>query len=230
MQSRVAYSQYAVYRFYEAFGTASKSKCFVLVDPLEEQLAANPRNEKLRTITMPPEERPVTIPSTETSGITEHSKPKVVASLVTLELCCGSAGLTAHLRRKDFDAVAVDHKHNRHRPKAPVVNLDLTSQTGQEIVMRVIRSGKLFLLTAAPPCGTATAARDKPVPLSLQRKGAPNPPPLRSKEFPKGLPGLSGFNAVKVEQANNIYQFIVACIKACDEHGVYWAVENPRGS
>ena len=85
-------------------------------------------------------------------------------------------------------------------------------------------------MTAAPPCGTATAARDRPVPLALRHRGAPNPPPLRSAEHPWGLPHLTGINATKVKQANLIYEFILECIGVCDEQGTFWAVENPRNS
>ena len=51
-----------------------------------------------------------------------------------LEIFAGSARLSRALRRRGVDAYGVDHKKNRHRPQAPMVIADLTTETGREVV------------------------------------------------------------------------------------------------
>jgi hypothetical protein len=64
----------------------------------------------------------------------------------------------------------------------------------------------------------------------MQRRGAPEPKPLRSSEYPWGLPGLEGRDRIKVETANSVYKFIAEFMTACCLHDVYFYLENPRNS
>eukprot|EP00973_Karenia_brevis_P006559 892588-Karenia_brevis.AAC.1 len=54
----------------------------------------------------------------------------------------------------------------------------------------------------APPCGTATRARE------IRRAHGPDPKPLRSVDHPNGLPNLSGDAKAKVDSANLLYEFV----------------------
>ena len=72
----------------------------------------------------------------------------------------------------------------------------------------------------APPCGTASAAR--------QIK--PGPPPLRSTLYPMGFKHLSGRNKERVDAANFLYQWTVDMILMLHSKGIAWSVENPGGS
>ena len=152
------------------------------------------------------------------------------SSMMTLELCAGTAGFTAALRRAGFDALGIDHSRNRHSAQAPTAMLDLTTDAGQRVVREVLQSGRLLYCHAAPPCGTASRARDKVVSASLRARGAPSPPPLRSEQWPAGLPNLEGDNLRRVESANKIYNFIAAFMGECHSMGVAWSVENPTRS
>ena len=49
------------------------------------------------------------------------------ANLLSVELCCGSAGLTAALAKVGFAFMAVDHKHNKHKPSVPVIDLEVAT-------------------------------------------------------------------------------------------------------
>ena len=152
------------------------------------------------------------------------------SSMMTLELCAGTAGYTAALRRAGFDSLGIDHSRNRHASQAPTAMLDLTTEAGQRVVREVLQSGRLLYCHAAPPCGTASRARDRPVRAHLRARGAPSPVPLRSEEFPAGLPNLSGENLARVKSANQVYNFIAAFMEECHAMGVAWSVENPKRS
>ena len=49
-------------------------------------------------------------------------------------------------------------------------------------------------------------SQEKRVPEAMKRKGVPDPKPLRSHEFPEGLPGLTGADLQGVLAANAIYE------------------------
>ena len=58
----------------------------------------------------------------------------------------------------------------------------------------------------APPCGTSSRARERPLPNDLSHIRAE---PLRSEDRPLGLEGLSGLDAVRVGAANKSYALTV---------------------
>ena len=164
----------------------------------------------------------------QTSG---HVSPRgSVAGAVTLELCCGSAGLTASLRKRGFDSIGIDHSRNKQRTKAPVIVIDLSTGAGQSLFWRILKESAVWYVHLSPPCGTSSRARDRPVPAFLTQQGAPSPPPLRSSEYPLGLPGLTGLNATRVASANALYAFCGEVADYCTQHDIWWTMENPYSS
>ena len=81
----------------------------------------------------------------------------------------------------------------------------------------------------APPCGTSSKARNIPIrgPKGKLRRG---PPPLRSAQYPEGLPGLQGVNRTRVRHANKLYKFCSEVMQLCAELGVLCIVENLQSS
>ena len=77
----------------------------------------------------------------------------------------------------------------------------------------------------APPCGTCSAARS--IRLSRKRHG---PPPLRSLVKPMGLDNLTPIQKVRVQLANQLYQWTVNIILRLERNNVMWTVENPSSS
>ena len=77
------------------------------------------------------------------------------------------------------------------------------------------------------PCGTASRARERPVAPALQAMGVPNPPPLRSAQFPLGMPNLSGIHQAKIESANKLYRLAVEILVYCHRRNIVVSVENP---
>jgi hypothetical protein len=117
-------------------------KCSQLVKRTGDQAAFN---------NVPTPKRPSTAPDLTDiirmqyeAGLTERGDKLPFSSLLTLEICAGSAGLTAALRRVGFDALGVDHKGNKHFPKAPTAKIDISSAEGQRIIREVLDSKRLF--------------------------------------------------------------------------------------
>ena len=134
----------------------------------------------------------------------------------------GSAALSAAARRRGLGAVAVDWKGNAHARdvQGDVLNIDLREAAGQEFVLRLIGADTVRWVHFAPPCGTASRARELPV----------GPPPLRDARRPWGLPGLVGADAARVQAANALYAFTVRAATACAQQGKFYTIENPDRS
>ena len=163
--------------------------------------------------------------------------PRVVQGEgLALELFAGSARLTRALRRKGLDASGVDHRRNRHKAQGPVLELDLSTPSGREVVWRALKSGKVVFVSMAPPCGTGSRAREIPL-VEGTFHGAP-PRPLRGEGFVMGLPvsrapgddGLTEIEAAKVAAANELWEFAIQVAEYCSTHGILWACENPLTS
>ena len=150
--------------------------------------------------------------------------------LYVMEICAGSANLSAAMQKVGFVAVAIDHKLNKHKPRIKCVDADLSSPKGQKLIEDMRRTKAFFLTSMSPPCGTASAARSIPIPWKDRTLGAPQPKPLRSKQFPLGLPKLEGKNRLRVWLANEIYFWCLRIAKDCIREGTFFMIENPRSS
>ena len=148
----------------------------------------------------------------------------------SLEVCVGSGGLSHALWRHGFEATGIDWQGNRHAMKIPLLMKDLTDPVQQKEV-EAIRD-KSDYVHMAPPCGTASEARNITVSAEDRAKGAPQPKPLRYAQYPWGIPGLNEFDQMKVEKANIIYQFCIDIMIWCclQTPPVPFTVENPSRS
>jgi hypothetical protein len=104
----------------------------------------------------------------------------------------------------------------------PIVKLDLANWEETAVLLQPIELGLVEVLTAAPPCGTASRAREIPIP------GGPKP--LRSEEFPRGLPNLSQVDKERVQKANDVYDTIFILVMAMLAIGKGIIIENPLRS
>jgi hypothetical protein len=145
-----------------------------------------------------------------------------ISVLIVLELCAGSAGLSCAIRDAGFDACPIDHKFNKHKPKMPIANFDLSSPFGQNYVLELLNSGRVFAVHIGPPCGTASRAREKPLPRWIKDRGVKEPRPLRSETEPRGLRSLQGLDKLKVEAANSLYDFTAVVINRCLDRSVFF--------
>ena len=124
-----------------------------------------------------------------------------------MELFAGRGGLSRAAIQGGFTVLSVDHESNG--AVVPIIALDLTTDSGVTILWQMLESANVLAVHMGLPCGTASLAREKPVAPHLQALGVPNPPPLRSAQFPLGLPNLGAYHQAKVDSANTLYQLAI---------------------
>ena len=119
--------------------------------------------------------------------------------------------------------------HTTKRSTGLITVLDLTKDEDLKFLLDFLKAelNVLVYIHLAPPCGTASAARGIPVPGCPQEM---QPVPLRTKEFPDGLPGLTGLNLLKVEKANALYQATAVIVQFCVSYNILVSIENPLNS
>ena len=154
--------------------------------------------------------------------------PQEVAPMV-IEVFAGTARLSQACQAVGFRTLAVDKSSQRSR--FAIHRLDLTQPAGVQALLDIItlEADNLDLVHLAPPCGTSSAARNKPIPQAVQH-GKPVPQPLRSPTEPQGLSTLAGVDLDRVQQANALCQAVGVIARHCIALGVRVSVENPLNS
>ena len=122
-----------------------------------------------------------------------------------------------------FQSIAVDHVPAK---RWHVLQLDLREPGAQQLLLSTLRCLLPALVVLAPPCGTASRARDIPAYSNGKRIAHP----LRSGQHPDGLPSLQGHDLARVTSANSLYAFTAAVAGMCSQHGIPWLIENPARS
>ena len=148
----------------------------------------------------------------------------------TLEIFAGTATLSRSLSSAGFESLGLDGPRNRFKPLHQTLTLDLASEQGQELLWEVLSHPRLCYVHMAPPCGTASLAREVPLPEYLKQQGVVEPRPLTSKTKPWGLDDLEGVDLIKVEAANTLYKLTAEVANRCLDRGLLFSIEKPRGS
>ena len=145
------------------------------------------------------------------------AEPTCLTNAVCVEIFCGKGGLSKRLRAKQFQVISVDHL----APKGiPVLRIDISKKSQRDVLEQLLALDTILYVHFAPPCGTASAARNI----------KPGPPPLRSTIFPMGLPGLNFVQQTRVKKANFLYKWTWKLINFLDSKNIGWSVENPASS
>ena len=147
-----------------------------------------------------------------------------ISNLLFIEVFSGTAGLTAEVRRLGCQHSTGVDAHVTKQVKAPVLRLDLSEESGQKLLWRILEQPNVFGVHLGPPCGTSSRARE------IRRKHGPSPAPLRSDEFPDGLPTLAGRDLARVRTANILYQLSGEIMAYCTLNGIICSIENPARS
>ena len=147
-------------------------------------------------------------------------------SLLVIEACAGTATLSSVLKDMGFDVLPIDFGKQRNTSHLHcIINLDLRQKHSWDFLTKVAMSNQLFHFHGAPPCGTASRARE--IALDGDHHG---PPQLRSEEFPLGFPWLQGVNKDRVNSANGIYCRMALFCLWLQSLPIGWSIENPGNS
>ena len=145
--------------------------------------------------------------------------------LVVLELCAGSAILSAILKREGFDTIPIDFMGNRHRPHMHVLSMDLRLESTWRFLEYAVVTRTVLHVHCGPPCGTCSRARG-----IILDDGSAGPQPLRDESFPLGFPFLKGNNLERVQSANLVYLQMAKFVRWLNSLGIGFSIENPTNS
>ena len=156
----------------------------------------------------------------------ELSEPRPVA----LEVFSGSASLSRELAAQGFQVFACDRDTTKSQSAA--LKLDLQEEAGQSLFWALWSDANAAYVHCGPPCGTASRARERAIPRKMRAAGVPQPPQLRSSEFPFGLPNMlhSAAYGPRLRAANRLYRFTAKILLACLQEERFFSIENPASS
>ena len=86
---------------------------------------------------------------------TSESVEPANAGLI-IELCAGSAMLSAYFAEQGWNVFPVDHSANRFHPLAKVCNLDLAHKSSWQYLSWLLANHRVAYIHVAPPCGTCS--------------------------------------------------------------------------
>ena len=173
------------------------------------------------------------MPSTEGHPVDRSGESFLASHLsdvLVIEIFAGSARLTSAIRDAGMAGVAVDH--DKSRSTGPHIALyDLNDRSQFDALVDFIRMERhrIIWVHFAPSCGTASRARERPL-KSWEQKGFKIPKPLRSDEFPLGVPGLQGIDKQRTETANITYSRTAELAKMLNQWDITVSIENPLNS
>ena len=143
-----------------------------------------------------------------------------------VELFAGTARLSRAAMEAGFEIMPVDHSSARAE-HVSIVPTDMAVPEEVDALIDVLsrRLGDIAFVWAAPPCGTASKARERPIPDCSNA-----PQPLRSQDCPDGLHGLGGIDKAKTELANQSYEGLCRVLSFLHASQIPFTVENPVSS
>ena len=150
--------------------------------------------------------------------------------LLVIEICAGSARLTKTCRKLGIRGLAVD-KITSRSCGIDIMTLDLTVPSQLQLLLDIIKAerDRLLMVFIAPPCGTASRARGRPIKSSLLN-GRKAPQALRTDSQPDGKDNLTGVDKLKTELANQLYDAVSQIILLAHSLDICVVVENPANS
>ena len=154
--------------------------------------------------------------------------PKSCKSCLVVEIFSGTCRLSKACKDVGFRVAAVDKDKNRSE-NFNIYRCDVGDPKQLKLLKEFLQaeSDELLHVHFAPSCGTASRAREKPIPgLPLHKQ----PKPLRSDYFPDGIPGLRPMEAERVKLANVSYDATMDLVIFLSSMGVSSSIENPSNS
>ena len=149
-------------------------------------------------------------------------RPLEEHALLVIEACAGAATPSAVLKDMGFEVLPIDFGKQRNLSHLHIVNLDLRQKHSWEFLAKIVVSQRTFHFHGAPPCGTASRARE--IAMSSESHG---PPQVRSDAFPLGFPWLQGVLKDRVASANSIYIHLALFCLWLQSLSIGSSIENP---
>ena len=140
--------------------------------------------------------------------------------LLAVEFCAGSGGLSAAILDAGLSAVGIDWQCNSHRARAPIMEINLCSESGQSLAWRLFETHRVVYVHCAPPTETMKRTGER-------RRSHRQ---MRSANHPCGLPTLKGAELMMVRDANTLAAFIASVCSFAHSQGIGWSIEGPRDS
>ena len=117
---------------------------------------------------------------------------------------------------------------------SPLIVVDLTEH--EQLLWEWLSNEYVVGVFLAPPCGSASRARQIPLKKRLLRRSyrfnhaAHGPRPLRSDRHPNGLPNLTFSENSRITIANKLYHLTAKVVQWANDVGCVFCVENPQYS
>ena len=171
------------------------------------------------------QELPDSPQATQESGdqVGKTSRPQFLQGCWILEVFAGTAGMVAAAAAEGLvRSVGIDHVRLASR-RGKVIQLDLLLASHRQL-WKWLRAPGLVAVWLAPPCGTASRAREIPL------QGDQEPRPLRTSDNPEGRPDLSPEETDRVQKANSLCRITAEIWTFCLQHDILAVIENPYRS
>ena len=140
-----------------------------------------------------------------------------------IEVFAGSAVLCAVAKQAGLSSSMAIDKVKKKSARSTIFQLDLLNKKDRDLLYQWMQSPMLLWVHLAPVCGTASRAREI-------RRFDGDPKPLRSNDFPQGLPDLGAEDNFRVELANLLFEYACGIFLTAAAMGVLVTLENPKNS
>ena len=150
--------------------------------------------------------------------------------MIFIEVFAGTARLSKAVKEIGCQAMPVDKTADRSS-QIHICIYDLADDSQCDDLLSFIDHNheNIIWIHCAPACGTASRAREKALP-NLTAKGYHVAKPLRSEEYPHGVPGLSNTDKIRTETANLVYANTAKIIRLAFGLQIQCSLENPLNS
>ena len=140
-----------------------------------------------------------------------------------IEVFAGGAVLCSVAKSCGLNSSIAIDKIKKPNARPTILQLNLLLAEDRTLLETWLESPLLAWVHLAPVCGTASRAQN------LQ-KGPADPQPLRSLDYPEGLPSLNGDELIRVGLANDLYEYSCFLFLRAAVLGVLVTLENPSNS
>ena len=176
-------------------------------------------------------------PETHTGGFDKSTAQQKLRSfagmsvedLIFLEIYAGTARLSKAVSDEGFQCIPIDKTASRSSNFIAIYDVTDDLQLQQLLDFIEQEHRRIIAVHLAPACGTASKARERPLP-KFSRKGFKVPKPLRSTDKPLGVDSLAGLDKIRTELANMVYAATAILIRKCASLNILCSLENPLNS